>query len=138
MGALFGSFFALCVHRIPAELSIVRPGSRCEDCKKEIPWYQNIPIFSYLLLRGKCGFCKAPIGLRHWLVELGSACFALALWRVFGLPGEQWVLLPGPEAARVLWPFLAAFIFYGAILIAGLIDLNTLYLPNVIDRKSVV
>jgi leader peptidase (prepilin peptidase)/N-methyltransferase len=137
LGALFGSFFALCIHRIPKELSIVRPPSRCEDCKKEIAWYQNIPIFSYLLLRGKCGSCGASIGIRNWLIEVGSAIAALLLWRAFALPGEQLVTLPGPDLARSLWPFLAAFAFYGAILVAGLIDLETLMLPNIITMPGI-
>jgi leader peptidase (prepilin peptidase)/N-methyltransferase len=137
LGALFGSFFALCVHRIPRELSIVRPPSRCEDCKKEIPAYQNIPVLSYLLLRGKCGSCGAKIGIRNWLIEVGSGLVALLLWRTFSLPGEQLMLLDGPEIARSLWPFLASFIFFGGILIAGLIDLETMMLPNVITMPGI-
>ena len=137
LGALFGSFFALCVHRIPRELSIVRPPSRCEDCKREIPWYHNLPVASYLILRGRCAYCPASIGVRNWFIEVGSGVFAWLLWREFSLPGERLVLLPGPDLAYSLWPFLAAFVFFGAILIAGLIDLETMMLPNVITMPGI-
>lgn len=137
MGALFGSFFALCVHRIPRELSIVHPPSRCEDCKTEIPWYRNVPVLSYLLLRGKCGTCGAPIGIRNWLLEVGSGLLALFLWWRFGFRGEELLTTPGADLARASWPFLAAFAFSGAIVVAGLIDLETMYLPNAITIPGI-
>jgi len=137
LGALFGSFFALCIHRIPREISVVRPASRCEDCETPISWYDNIPIISYLVLRGRCRNCGATIGLRNWLVELGSAVAALVLWRYFGVPFEELIWLPGPEAARALWPFLASFAFFGALLVASLIDLETFYLPNAITIPGI-
>jgi leader peptidase (prepilin peptidase)/N-methyltransferase len=137
LGALFGSFFALCVHRIPRELSIVHPPSRCEDCKTEIPWYKNVPLFSYVFLRGTCSECGAPIGIRNWLIEIGSGLAALLLWWRYGLPGEELLALPGPDLARALWPFLAAFSLYGAVAVAGLIDLETMYLPNAITLPGI-
>jgi leader peptidase (prepilin peptidase)/N-methyltransferase len=70
IGLLFGSFLNVCISRIPKGESIVKPRSRCPHCTTPIRWYDNIPIFSWLLLRGRCRACKTAIPLRYPLVEL--------------------------------------------------------------------
>src|SRR5512140_433617 len=81
IGAAVGSFLNVCIHRMPRDLSIVFPRSFCPHCKTKIPWYENIPLASYLLLRGKCFRCRKPIAFRYFLVELAAAGIALWLWQ---------------------------------------------------------
>ena len=79
-GLIIGSFLNVCIYRIPLGKSIVFPGSSCPSCSKPIRFYDNIPVLSYLLLRGKCRACGAPISFQYPLVELltGLAFFACA------------------------------------------------------------
>ena len=68
-GALIGSFLNVCIYRLPLGESIVWPSSACPHCSRELSWYENIPVVSYLVLRGRCRTCGAPIGGRYPLVE---------------------------------------------------------------------
>ena len=82
VGACFGSFLSVCIWRIPRGESVVRPRSHCPSCGKLIPWYRNLPIASWLALRGRCADCKAKISPRYLLLELlTAALFAGAAWR---------------------------------------------------------
>jgi leader peptidase (prepilin peptidase)/N-methyltransferase len=83
VGACIGSFLNVCVYRIPLNRSIVRPGSHCSACGAPIPWYNNIPIISWPLLRGRAACCGTRIDRRYWLVEVGMAFLYLALWLKF-------------------------------------------------------
>lgn len=84
VGLVLGSFLNVCIHRLPRGESIVRPGSHCPRCNAPIRWFQNIPVFSWVLLRGRCADCAAPISWRYPLVEALSAGILLGLWRHFG------------------------------------------------------
>jgi len=64
LGLIFGSFANVVIYRLPRGLSIVKPRSFCPSCNKTIPWWGNIPLWSYLILRAKCAFCRAPISPR--------------------------------------------------------------------------
>lgn len=79
-GACIGSFLSVCIYRIPREESIVRPRSHCPNCGKLIPWYCNIPVFSWLALRGKCKYCKTPISPRYLILELMTAFLFTVVW----------------------------------------------------------
>jgi len=84
-GLLIGSFLNVVIHRLPLDQSIVRPGSHCPKCEKPVLWYQNLPILSWLALRGKCANCKTPISWRYPLVELVTALLFLLSWRGLGV-----------------------------------------------------
>lgn len=80
-GASLGSFLNVCISRWPAELSVVRPRSRCPRCEKPIAWYDNIPVLSWLLLRGKCRGCQLPISAQYPLIEVAvGVMWVLAVW----------------------------------------------------------
>jgi len=76
---------------MPREESIVFPGSRCTSCKKPIPWYDNTPFLSYIILMGKCRHCKKMISFRYFAVELISALAFLTLFYYFGLTAKFWI-----------------------------------------------
>ncbi len=85
LGTMFGSFFNVCIYRLPKELSVIKPRSFCPNCKKTIPWYYNIPIFSWLYLRGKCAYCGAKISFRYFFIEfLTGLIFAFGVYK-FGV-----------------------------------------------------
>jgi len=83
-GSIIGSFLNVCIYRMPRKESIIFPGSRCASCKKPISWYDNIPLLSYILLKGKCRLCNSKISFRYFLVELISALAFLVLFINFG------------------------------------------------------
>jgi leader peptidase (prepilin peptidase)/N-methyltransferase len=85
VGACIGSFINVCVYRIPLERSVVSPPSHCAACGALIPWYYNIPIISWPLLRGKAACCGTRIDMRYWLVEIGMAFLFMALWMRYGV-----------------------------------------------------
>lgn len=82
VGAVAGSFLNVCIVRLPLQQSVVRPRSRCPRCGRLIAWYDNIPILSWLLLRGRCRHCREPISLQYPIVEaVVAALWAAAVWR---------------------------------------------------------
>src|SRR5512143_3300068 len=83
-GSMIGSFLNVCIHRLPLGQSIVSPPSHCPHCKYSIPWYLNVPLVPWLLLRGRCRNCRAPISVRYFLVELLTGLLFLGLWLRFG------------------------------------------------------
>src|SRR5690242_5209393 len=91
-GAVVGSFLNVCIYRLPAGQSVVFPPSHCPKCDYRIKFYDNIPIVSYLLLRGKCRSCKTPISVQYPLVELVNGLLALFLFMKFG-PTPSFLLL---------------------------------------------
>jgi len=84
-GSIVGSFLNVCIHRMPNGESVVWPRSHCPNCKKRIPGYDNIPYLSYIMLGGKCRFCRQSISLRYPLVELLTALMFVALYGRYGL-----------------------------------------------------
>ncbi len=86
-GLLFGSFLNVLILRIPKEESIVFPGSHCFKCNKKLKWWHNIPLISWLLLRGKCYFCKEKISIQYPIVEaLSAVIFALVYYKLQNIP----------------------------------------------------
>jgi leader peptidase (prepilin peptidase) / N-methyltransferase len=83
MGATIGSFLNVCISRWPLNLSVVRPRSRCPRCERAITWYENVPILSWIALRGRCRGCRLPISVQYPLVELGVALIWVAAFVVY-------------------------------------------------------
>lgn len=90
-GLIIGSFLNVCIYRMPRSESLAFPGSRCVSCKKPILWYDNIPLFSYVLLRGKCRSCKAKFSPRYFFVELINAVCFLVLFMNFKFNYIFWI-----------------------------------------------
>ncbi|HZR31949.1 MAG TPA: prepilin peptidase [Terriglobales bacterium] len=84
-GLLFGSFLNVCIHRLPRHLSVVHPGSACPKCNTPIRFYDNVPVLSWLVLRGRCRHCKAAISGRYIAVEVLTASLFVACYARFGL-----------------------------------------------------
>jgi leader peptidase (prepilin peptidase) / N-methyltransferase len=83
-GCMVGSFLNVCIYRLPRGLSIVSPPSHCPRCGYSIPWYLNVPLVTWLYLRGRCAHCQAPIAVRYFLVELLTGLAFLGCWLRFG------------------------------------------------------
>jgi leader peptidase (prepilin peptidase)/N-methyltransferase len=119
-GALWGSFFNVAVFRIGLYESVVSPPSRCVSCGAPVTFYDNIPILSWLLLRGRCRRCGSEISLRYPLVEAASTLLALAVY---------WRFLDA-DALTLASHFLVYFAFLGTLLVLSLIDLDHLLIPD--------
>ncbi len=88
VGLVLGSFLNVCIHRLPLGQSVVRPRSRCPGCGEAIRWYQNVPVLSWLVLRGRCASCRTRISVRYPFVELLAGLIVLGAWKIYGLtPG---------------------------------------------------
>ncbi len=120
--ACVGSFLNVCIARMPVEgQSIVKPASRCPRCGHPIRIYDNIPIISWLILRGRCRDCGEPISFRYPLVEALTALLGWLLFNVFGLS----------------LPFLAAFLFVCALIVITFIDLDHQIIPHAITLPGI-
>lgn len=102
-GAVIGSFLNVCIHRLPKNLSLISPGSFCPSCEHHIPFYDNIPILSYLLLLGRCRNCRAIISFRYPFVEFMNALLFLLLFLKFGLSLEFFFYAPFTSASIALF-----------------------------------
>jgi leader peptidase (prepilin peptidase) / N-methyltransferase len=116
-GSIIGSFLNVCITRIPEEVSIVAPGSRCPQCLTPIQPYDNVPIFAWFWLRGKCRKCGNPISAMYPLIELGTALVFVAVYSKFGL-----------TQATVKWLF-----FLCLIIVLTITDLRVRLLPDVVN-----
>lgn len=121
-GLIIGSFLNVCIYRLPLEQSVVRPRSRCPGCEKPIAWYDNLPIASYLLLRGKCRNCGARIPIRYPIIEVTTA---LVSWLVFFKFGFHWL-------------YLVYFAYAAALLTLSVIDLDHRIIPDEISLSGIV
>src|SRR5688572_15861813 len=85
IGLVIGSFSNVCIYRIPREESLISPGSHCPQCNQPIKFYDNIPLISYLILRGKCRYCGKKIPIQYPLVEFLTGLLYLVLYLTYGL-----------------------------------------------------
>jgi leader peptidase (prepilin peptidase)/N-methyltransferase len=129
-GTLIGSFLNVVIYRVPAGRSIISPASACPNCGHPVRPRDNVPIMSWLVLRGRCRDCEAPISARYPIVEVGTALFFAAVAAVF-VPAVLAATAAPLTAASLLT--LAAYLYFAAFSVAlALIDLDTHRLPNVI------
>lgn len=122
LGLAFGSFFNVCIYRVPRRLSLVRPGSRCPGCGESLQWYENIPVVSYAWLAGKCRTCRQPIGARYPIVELVTCAVFVLHYLVFGWSGLLVVRL----------------VLASALIVLFAIDLEHHLLPDVVTLPGIV
>ncbi len=121
IGSCIGSFLNVCIFRLPANQSVVRPPSACPSCGRPIRWYDNIPIISYIVLRGRCRSCRVSISLRYPLVEMLTGLFALTVWLHFGIHVHS----------------IIYFLFIAALLAVTFIDLDHRIIPDVISLPGI-
>lgn len=131
-GALWGSFFNVCIARIPLGKSVVRPGSHCFACGAAVKPYDNVPLLSYLWLRGRCRSCGVRFSARYLLVEALMAALSGIIFAIFVQQDLETEL--GVRLAR----FCVYFAFAGALLVLSFIDLDTQRLPDIITLPGVV
>ena len=124
-GLIFGSFFNVLIYRLPRGESIVTPGSRCPSCGRAIPPLENIPVLSYLFLRGKCAGCGSRISRQYPLVELLTGVLAVFLWHALALP---YLKSPGTWADTVVLALSVASLLIMVPL--AIIDLHHFLLPD--------
>jgi len=121
LGAVVGSFLNVCIYRIPSGSSIALPASHCPACGDPIKFYDNIPIISYLILRGKCRHCNERISPIYPAVELLTAIMSVLLFRRYGLS----------------LGYLFSFLFTCALIVITFIDLRHQIIPDVISLPGI-
>lgn len=114
LGLVVGSFLNVVIYRLPRGESLIRPGSHCPKCAHPVRWFDNVPVLSWLVLRGRCRDCGEPIAVRYPLVEAATGIgFVLAFWRI-GLD----------------WPLLVAWAFIAVMITVALIDHDHMIIPD--------
>jgi leader peptidase (prepilin peptidase)/N-methyltransferase len=123
-GACVGSFLNVCIYRIPIGRSVVHPGSHCAVCGAPIPWWNNLPILSWFILRGRAACCGTRIDFRYALVEALTAGLFVALWRSYGL--------------HTPWLAVIYLVFTCGLIAATFIDFDYFIIPDRITLGSCV
>lgn len=122
LGACVGSFLNVVVYRLPAGISVIFPPSRCPQCHNKLKPYDNVPVFGWLWLRGRCRFCRSSISIRYPLVEAVTCIlFFLVFWQ-FGLSVQT----------------VGYCAFLSWLLALSLIDLDTMTLPNSLTQSGLI
>ncbi len=122
LGAAIGSFLNVVVYRLPEGLSLLYPPSRCPKCQQRLKPYDNVPVFGWLWLLGRCRNCKLPIAFRYPLVEFATGCLFVSVFARFGMS----------------WQTPGYWLFVCWLLALALIDLDTMTLPNSLTASGLV
>ncbi len=122
LGAIFGSFANVIIYRLPQNQSVVTPSSRCNSCQNPIKWYDNIPIFSWFILRGRCRKCGAKFSFRYPFVELLTAFLFVLCYHYIGYS----------------WSLLEYLIFIFGLVVCTFIDLDHMILPDEFTLSGIV
>lgn len=126
-GLLWGSFLNVVIYRVPRELSVVSPGSRCPACEKPIPGWHNLPVLSWLILRGRAACCGVRVSARYPLVELLGGVLSYGIFEVIvrGMPGH-------PTLGHIALVYGANFALAMGLVAAAFIDVEHMFLPDAI------
>ena len=127
LGLVVGSFLNVCIHRIPEGISIVWPASKCAYCSKRIVWYDNIPVLSYLFLRGKCRHCQRKISAQYPIVEFLTGIVFLLLFR------SVLIVSGGSICAYIFYIIFCCFLIVGSF-----VDLRLHIIPNEITYTGLI
>src|SRR5262245_31275241 len=123
-GSMVGSFLNVCIYRMPLGLSVVSPPSHCPHCGYAIPWYLNVPLLTWLSLRGRCANCQAPITVRYFLVELLTGLAFLGCWLVAGRTS--------------VWLALVYCVVLAGFIVATFIDFEHYIIPDEITIGGMI
>jgi leader peptidase (prepilin peptidase)/N-methyltransferase len=122
VGVCVGSFLNVCIYRLPRGQSLASPPSRCPHCERPLRWYHNIPIVSWVALRGRCAHCQAPISIQYPVIEMVTALvWLLIVWM-----------------SPVGWLLASRLVLATALIVLFMIDLEHQLLPNVITLPGIV
>lgn len=121
-GTIIGSFLNVLIYRIPIGISIIKPNSFCPICEKPIKWYENIPVISFIVLRGRCSGCRSPISIRYPMVEIITGCLFLYAYIHYNLS---------------IGLFFYIFFFCSLIVISG-IDFSHQIIPDIISMPGML
>jgi leader peptidase (prepilin peptidase) / N-methyltransferase len=122
LGSAIGSFLNVVIYRLPAGLSLLYPPSRCPRCFHQLRKHENVPVFGWLWLRGRCAHCKSPISIRYPLIELATGLLFLLTFWLFG-----WSIQT-----------IGFWIFFSWLIALSLIDIDTMTLPNALTQTGLV
>ncbi len=122
LGAVVGSFLNVCIHRLPRGESLIKPGSHCPKCGRHIRWFDNIPMLSYIFLKGRCRYCGGTISKRYFIVEFISSLLFLTLYMQFGLSINLLIYL----------------VFTSSLVVMSFIDFEYRIIPDVLDCSGIV
>lgn len=122
LGLCLGSFYNVCVHRYLSGESVIWPASHCPQCKHVLAWWENIPLLSFVLLRGRCRSCAESISWRYPALELLSGLLGMCFALVYG-PTLQWAVY---------------MVFLGIFLVASFIDLDSFTLPDILTYPAAI
>jgi len=120
-GAVIGSFLNVCIYRLPLDQSIITPGSRCMSCGTAVRWFDNIPILSWLILKGHCRDCGVSFSIRYPLIELLTGCLTLLLFLRFGFTVS----------------FAIYSVFIAALIVVTFIDFDHQIIPDEISLPGI-
>ncbi len=121
-GISIGSFLNVIIYRVPEGLSVINPPSHCPKCKKALKWYHNIPIFGWILLRGKCAYCKAKIAIEYPFIELLNGVIWISLFLKIGL----------------VWYFPFVALSFSMLLALTMIDFKYYAVPDSINYAALI
>jgi len=122
IGLCLGSFANVLIYRIPRNVSIIKPGSFCPNCKSPIRWYLNIPVVSYILLSGKCKNCGEKISLQYPVIEILTAVLFVFLWI--------------NSTNKIFFVLYSIFVFY--LIVISFIDLEHRIIPDVLSYSLTI
>ncbi|MBN1916734.1 MAG: prepilin peptidase [Verrucomicrobia bacterium] len=132
-GCVWGSFFNVVIYRLPREMSVVKPGSHCFACNTPVAWYDNIPLVSWLVLRGKCRHCGAPFSFRYFIVELITGLLFLAVMMKYIDP----IMTKGRTLEGVV-ALVLHWLMVGGFVVLTFIDFDHKIIPDCVSLPGIV